>query len=169
VYQLLFGQQFNAHDAEADIQALKRIVFDSNLKLSVQQVVDNASIFTANDMFEKVRLTDERCIAKAALQRAGMAKTMSGQLLNEWLDAESHTIILSRYVLPAAREGYGNCCSMFPVDTQSHWLPPTKQFFRKWLPNYVRGNKHEYPSMHVVFSTCILYNIRIDTKYANYI
>ena len=60
LYQCLFNDQFNAHDALEDVKALRRILFSSSLKLTDAEIVEKGNPRSAIFAFEDMKFLDDR-------------------------------------------------------------------------------------------------------------
>ena len=60
LYQCLFNDQFNAHDALEDVKALRRILFSSSLKLTNAEIVEKGNPRSAIFVFEDMKFLDDR-------------------------------------------------------------------------------------------------------------
>ena len=60
VFETLFQEKFNAHDALEDVRALHKILFDSPLKLTIAQIVNNSNLKPCSHAFDDMQFLDER-------------------------------------------------------------------------------------------------------------
>ena len=60
VFETLFQQKFDAHDALQDVTALPKILFDSPLKLTIAQIVNNSNLKPCSHAFADMQFLDER-------------------------------------------------------------------------------------------------------------
>ena len=60
LYTHLFKEQFDAHDALEDVKALRRIIFESSLRLSRKYIVENSSVTSAPHAVENMLHLDRR-------------------------------------------------------------------------------------------------------------
>jgi len=60
VFETLFQQKFDAHDALQDVTALRKILFDSSLNLTIAQIVNNSNLKPCSHAFADMQFLDER-------------------------------------------------------------------------------------------------------------
>ena len=60
VFQTVFNEQFAAHDALEDVLALRRVLFQSSLKLTVADIVNNSNVKSTSFAYEDMQFLDER-------------------------------------------------------------------------------------------------------------
>ena len=60
VFETLFQEKCNAHDALEDVRALHKILFDSPLKLTIAQIVNNSNLKPCSHAFDDMQFLDER-------------------------------------------------------------------------------------------------------------
>ena len=60
VFETLFQQKFNAHDALEDVTDLHKILFDSPLNLTIAQIVTNSNLKPCSHAFPDMQFLDER-------------------------------------------------------------------------------------------------------------
>ena len=60
VFQTVFNEQFAAHDALEDVLALRRVLFQSSLKLAVADIVNNSNVKSTSFAYEDMQFLDER-------------------------------------------------------------------------------------------------------------
>ena len=59
VFETLFHEKFNAHDALEDVRAVHKILFDSPLKLTISQIINNSNLKPCSHAFDDMRFLDE--------------------------------------------------------------------------------------------------------------
>ncbi|XP_068756051.1 uncharacterized protein [Montipora capricornis] len=60
VFETLFQEKFDAHDALEDVRALHKILFDSPLNLTIAQIVNNSNLKPCYHAFADMQFLDER-------------------------------------------------------------------------------------------------------------
>ena len=60
LYECLFAETFDAHDALEDVTALRRILFSSRLDLSAEFLVNNRSLNSVKDAVQYIKYLDNR-------------------------------------------------------------------------------------------------------------
>ena len=60
LYEHLFKETFEAHDALEDVSALRRILFSSRLALSNETIVNRSSLMSVKDAAEDMKYLDDR-------------------------------------------------------------------------------------------------------------
>ena len=60
LYETLFQQSFDAHDALEDVTALRNILFSSRLELSGKTIVDNSGLVSTNHAVNNMEYLDRR-------------------------------------------------------------------------------------------------------------
>ena len=60
VFETLFQEKFDAHDALEDVRALHRILFDSSLKLAIAEIINNSNLKSCSHAFNDMKFLDER-------------------------------------------------------------------------------------------------------------
>ena len=60
LYIHLFNEEFDAHDALEDVRALRRILFDSPLNLSTEDIIQRSSVTSVSHAIENVLYLDRR-------------------------------------------------------------------------------------------------------------
>lgn len=60
LYETLFQQSFDAHDALEDVTALRKILFSSRLELSGKTIVDNSGLVSTNHAVNNMEYLDRR-------------------------------------------------------------------------------------------------------------
>lgn len=73
LYTHLFNEQFDAHDAVEDVRALRKILFESSLRLSRKDIVENSSVTSVSHAVENMLYLD---------RRHELLSTFSGKLFN---------------------------------------------------------------------------------------
>lgn len=59
MFEALFQQKFDAHDALEDVRALHKILFDSPLNLTITQIVNNSNAKSCSHAFADMQFLDE--------------------------------------------------------------------------------------------------------------
>ena len=60
IYNHLFKEQFDAHDALEDVRALRKILFESSLSLSRKNIIENSSVISAPHAVANMLYLDQR-------------------------------------------------------------------------------------------------------------
>ena len=60
LYETLFGETFDAHDALEDVLALRKLLFCSKLDLSTETIIDNSSVISTQHGSEDMCYLDHR-------------------------------------------------------------------------------------------------------------
>jgi len=60
VFETLFQEKFDVHDALEDVRALHPILFDSSLKLTIAEIINNSNVKSCSHAFDDMRFLDER-------------------------------------------------------------------------------------------------------------
>ena len=60
VFQTVFNEQFEAHDALEDVLALRRVLFQSPLQLTVAEIINKSNIKSTSFAFEDMQFLDDR-------------------------------------------------------------------------------------------------------------
>ena len=60
LYQCLFGEEFDAHDALEDVKALRRMIFSSKLRLSEEIIFAHCRPISYRDAFRDLQYLDQR-------------------------------------------------------------------------------------------------------------
>ena len=60
LYTHLFNERFDAHDALEDVRALRKILFESSLSLSRNDIVENSSVASVSHAVENMLHLDRR-------------------------------------------------------------------------------------------------------------
>ena len=56
----LFAKSFEAHDALEDVLALRKIIFESRLELSLKTIIENSGVVSAAHAGKDVKYLDHR-------------------------------------------------------------------------------------------------------------
>ena len=60
LYSFLFAKSFEAHDALEDVLALRKIIFESRLELSLRTIIENSGVVSATHAAKDVKYLDHR-------------------------------------------------------------------------------------------------------------
>ena len=60
LYNFLFAKSFEAHDALEDVLALRKIIFESRLELSLKTIIENSGVVSAAHAAKDVKYLDHR-------------------------------------------------------------------------------------------------------------
>ena len=60
VFETLFLEKFEAHDALEDVKVLDKILFNSPLNLTTEQIVNNSNLQPCSHAFNDMLLLDKR-------------------------------------------------------------------------------------------------------------
>ncbi|XP_068684754.1 uncharacterized protein [Montipora foliosa] len=120
LYNFLFAKSFEAHDALEDVLALRKIIFESRLELSLKIIIENSGVVSAAHAAKDVKYLDHRHLLMQSFKDnlyhpQYLKKNMVEKISGSGLSFDDLKMVYSKY----GREGLIAILSKPPTSSSS--------------------------------------------------
>ena len=120
LYNFLFAKSFEAHDVLEDVLALRKIIFESGLELSLKTIIENSDVISAAHAAKDVKYLDHRHLLMQSFKDnlyhpQYLKKNMVEKISGSGLSFDDLKMVYSKY----GREGLIAILSKQPTSSSS--------------------------------------------------